>query len=95
MLLPADQRAGAPASFTRATIDPARGTIDLHHLDDNATEFPRIDDRLVGRAHRYLTVAGRSANPGVMMGEHDELYRYDMTAGTSVSYDAPTPPSAR
>ena len=53
------------------------------------TEFPRIDDRLVGRAHRYLTVAGRSGTAGAALapGEHDRLHRYDMAAGTSATYD--------
>ncbi len=73
--------------FARATIDLPRAAVTLHHLDDNGTEYPRVDDRLVGRPHRYLTVAGRSGAP-LAPGEHDRLYRYDMTAGTSVHVDA-------
>ncbi len=88
MLLPPAERTAVTGSFARATIDPARGTIDVHHLDVNVLEFPRIDDRLIGAQHRYVTVAGRSADPAVKPGEHDELHRYDMDAGTSVRYDA-------
>ncbi|MET0578907.1 MAG: carotenoid oxygenase family protein [Ilumatobacteraceae bacterium] len=88
MMLAPDARRDITYGFTRATLDPAAGTADLQHLDAIGTEFPRIDDRLTGLAHRYLTVAGRSGSPALQMGEHDVLYRYDMTAGTSTRYDA-------
>lgn len=75
-------------AFARATLDPAKGTVDVHHLDDNSLEFPRIDDRRIGHRHRYVTIAGRSADPAIKLGEHDEMYRYDTAAGTSVRYDS-------
>jgi carotenoid cleavage dioxygenase len=87
IVLPPSKRGASGQGFTRATIDPARGTVELHHLDREGTEFPRIDDRLVGRKHRYLTVAGRSGVDGIGPGEHDRLYRYDMESGTSVTAD--------
>ncbi len=74
-------------AFTRATLDPGRGTVALEHLDAAGTEFPRIDDRRTGRRHRYLTVAGVSGRNQLVRGEHDRLVRYDMDAGTSRSYD--------
>jgi carotenoid cleavage dioxygenase-like enzyme len=74
-------------SFARATLDPAGGTIDVHHLDDLLLEFPRIDDRLVGARHRYVVVAGRSDDPAVRSGEHDQVHRYDMDTGSSLRYD--------
>jgi carotenoid cleavage dioxygenase-like enzyme len=80
---------GAPmhGAFTRATLHPAAGTLKLDHLDAAGTEFPRIDDRLIGRRHRYLTVAGVSGNSPLVRGEHDRLIRYDMDAGKSEAYD--------
>jgi carotenoid cleavage dioxygenase-like enzyme len=74
-------------AFTRATLDPARGTLNLEKLDGMATEFPRIDDRLVGRRHRYVTVTGVSGRHDLVQGEHDRLIRYDMDTGESRSYD--------
>jgi carotenoid cleavage dioxygenase-like enzyme len=74
-------------AFTRATLDPRRGTLNLEHLDGAATEFPRIDDRLVGRQHRYVTVAGVSGRNVLVQGEHDRLIRYDMHTGESQAYD--------
>jgi len=74
-------------SFTRATLIPRRGAIELEHLDEMGTEFPRIDDRLVGREHRYLTVAGVSGRRDLVRGEHDRLIRYDMQTGQSDAFD--------
>ena len=74
-------------AFTRATLDPAGGRLELEHLDATASEFPRIDDRLTGRRHRYLTVGGLSGRHRLVPGEHDRLIRYDMEAGTSQGYD--------
>ena len=88
ILLPPAERSAVTSGFTRATIDPAAGTVELDHLDDLGLEFPRIDDRLVGLPHRQVVVVGRSDDPAVAMGEHDVLHRYDMTAGTSTSFKA-------
>ena len=88
ILLPKAEQAAVRGGFTRATIDPVHGAVDVHRLDAVGTEFPRVDDRLVGSAHRYVTVAGRSDDPRVQPGEHDQLHRYDMSEGTSLKYDA-------
>ena len=86
LVLPPEQRPTPGFGLTRATLHPATGTFELHHLDDIGSEFPRIDDRLTGRRHRYLTVAGRSSKPALKPGEHDVLRQYDMDAGTSKEY---------
>ena len=77
----------------RSTRPAGRST--LHHLDDTGTEFPRIDDRRTGRAHRYVTVAGRSGDRRCSRGEHDRLYRYDMVDRQPRPRTTPAPPSAR
>ena len=74
-------------SFTRAAIDPGRGRLDLTEVDERQTEFPRIDDRLIGRRHRYLTVVANSRRRELVRGEHDQLVRYDMASGTSQVFD--------
>ncbi len=88
MALPDSALPPTTGGFTRATINPVAGTVELHLLDDHLLEFPRIDDRRTGLRHRHLVVAGRSADPRVLPGEHDQLHQYDMDAGTSVRYDA-------
>ena len=82
-----DQSEPLRGSLARATIDPGRGTIDLAHVEERGTEFPRIDDRLVGRPHRYLTVVGSSERNGLVRGEHDQLVRYDMATGHSQTFE--------
>jgi carotenoid cleavage dioxygenase len=37
----------------RWTIDTATGTVREEQLSDQPMEFPRVDDRVVGRAHRW------------------------------------------
>jgi carotenoid cleavage dioxygenase len=43
---------GAP-SLERWTVDLAAGKVVEERLDDRGQEFPRVDERLVGRRHRY------------------------------------------
>jgi carotenoid cleavage dioxygenase len=88
MIFPQSDQHRMRAGFARATVDPDHGTVDIEHVDDNRTEFPRIDDRLIGRPHRYLTVAGRSGDPRLHHGEQDILFRYDMVSGATTRYDA-------
>src|SRR5205823_4454961 len=53
---------GVP-TLDRWTVDLAAGKVREERLDDRGQEFPRMDERLVGRRHRYgYTVAGTSAN---------------------------------
>ncbi len=42
-----------PVTLDRWLIDPAAGQVTTSVLDDRHQEFPRIDDRRVGRSHRY------------------------------------------
>jgi carotenoid cleavage dioxygenase len=46
----------------RWTIDSAAGTVHEQQLSDEPFEFPRVDERLVGRSHRwgYGTAIGRA-----------------------------------
>ncbi len=43
---------GAP-TLTRWTVDPKRGRVSEQRLDDRGQEFPRIDERRVGRPYRF------------------------------------------
>jgi carotenoid cleavage dioxygenase-like enzyme len=69
------------AGFTRACLDPDHGTATLHHLDAHGSEFPRIDDRLAGLPHRYVTTG--SGGETMTLGEHNRINQYDMVTGTS------------
>ena len=78
---------GVP-SLWRWTLDRRTGQATETQLDDRAVEFPRVDERVVGRAHRY----GWATGLGV--GEDDDvdfpgnsIVRYDSTTGDVVVVD--------
>lgn len=84
-LSPDASRTGA---FTQMRLSPGSGTASLTHLDQRISEFARIDDRLCGQPHRYVTVSQKSgSNPGMLSGEFDRLIRHDMQTGESFSWD--------
>lgn len=73
----------ATTKVVRLRLDPDRGRADFETLDDRLTEFPRIDDRLTGRKHRYFAVAHRSNRAGITDTDWDALVRYDTERGTA------------
>ena len=72
-----------PPVIERWTIDPSTGKVHEERLDDTSQEFPRIDERLVGRPHRY----GYSAAFGSTGPEHRGLTKWDLHAGTSERHE--------
>ena len=81
------QQAPVRGRLSRVSIDPARGAATVTHVSDQPSEFPRIDDRLTGRRHRYLTVGAASGEHDLARGEHDRLIRWDMSTGHSQAWD--------
>ena len=82
-----DPRTPVTGAYTQAVLDPDAGTIERTVLRDEISEFPRIDDRLVGRRHRYVTV-GAASGAAPTAGEHDRLCRIDLETGdVRESYD--------
>jgi carotenoid cleavage dioxygenase-like enzyme len=69
-------------TFERWTLDPTAGTVHTETLDDRSQEFPRLDERLTGRPHRY----GYAAGFGVGV-EHGPAIKHDLTAGTSETHE--------
>jgi carotenoid cleavage dioxygenase len=80
-----------PVTLDRWTIDPVRGAIAMDRLDDRFQEFPRIDDRLAGRKHRfgYSAVIGEGLAATVTLqhgvtshGLGNALLKHDVATGT-------------
>lgn len=68
-----------PTSLDRWTVDTATGRVGTRRLDDQLQEFPRVDERLVGRRHRYgYTVASTVTADGSVP---SAILRHDMRAG--------------
>jgi carotenoid cleavage dioxygenase len=72
-----------PSTLDRWRMDLATGRVTETRVDDRPLEFPRVDERLVGRAHRY--------GYGVEMtrGQHGRevgfgsLLKHDLKRGTT------------
>jgi carotenoid cleavage dioxygenase len=70
-----------PPRLERWTIDPAASAVRVTELDDASQEFPRIDERLVGRRHRFgytATIDGLTPGPTL---------KHDLDAGTREVHD--------
>ena len=82
--------AHGPVTLDRWTIDPAAGTVTQQRLDDRGQEFPRVDDRIISRPHRYgySAVIGEVNRAITVSGDFSDdafanaILRHDLVAGT-------------
>jgi carotenoid cleavage dioxygenase len=74
------------ARLHRWRLDLKTGTIGSTPLDDLDGEFPRVDERLLGRKHRfgYLAATGPQGNDGGLP-EWTAVRKYDLERGTTVT----------
>ena len=72
---------GTP-TLDRWTLDLAAGKVVEERLDDRGQEFPRVDERLVGRPARFgYAVHTRPGRDGFAM--EAALVKYDLATGTT------------
>jgi carotenoid cleavage oxygenase len=64
-------------TLDRWTVDLTAGKVTEDRLDDTAQEFPRVDERLVGRPHRYGYAVGYSDGA---TGTPDAILKHDVTS---------------
>ena len=69
-------------TLDRWTLDPTSGKAREERLDDHSQEFPRHDERILGRPHRYGY--GATFEPGIEFGG---AIKHDLVAGTSEEHD--------
>jgi carotenoid cleavage dioxygenase len=72
--------ASSAPTLDRWTIDLNAGKVIEERLDDRGQEFPRVDDRVVGRRHRYGYATGAGVDNGI---QFDGLLKHDLVAGTT------------
>ncbi len=77
---------GRPA-LERWTLDRRSGSVRTAPLAEGGHEFPRIDERLFGSAHRYGYTVGIGNDADGAVGLENTLYRHDAVAGTTTSRD--------
>jgi carotenoid cleavage dioxygenase len=76
---------GAP-TLDRWTVDLASGKVLEERLDDRGQEFPRVDERLVGRRHRYgYSVAVVEDREGHQDFGANAVLKHDLAGGTAVA----------
>jgi all-trans-8'-apo-beta-carotenal 15,15'-oxygenase len=74
------------ARMTRLAIDPTSGKTETRLLAARvATEFPRIDPRRMGSAHRAIYFA--AASQGAVQGMQQSIVRLDTITGNVASHD--------
>jgi carotenoid cleavage dioxygenase len=71
-------------TLDRWTIDATAGKVVEERLDDRGQEFPRIDERLVGKPHRYGYCATFESGPPPV---HGPLVKHDLGRGTTTAHD--------
>ncbi len=90
----ADGRAADPAQAVarlerwRLPLGGATRSYSTERLDEQASEYPRLDERYAGRRHRFgyfATTQGEQGRAAVF----DELARYDFTRGHKEVYRLP------
>ena len=86
-LVPAHPTRGSGA-LTRATIDPAAGTVHRRRIADDDVEFPRIDDRLLGLRHPTVALTGDSGRSRLHPDAPDTLFWVDPQTGTTARWTA-------
>src|ERR1700722_6536843 len=82
--------AHGPVTLDRWTIDPAAGQVTQQRIDDRGQEFPRVDDRIISRPHRYgysavIGEVNRSISVGGDFSDDafaNAILRHDLAAGT-------------
>ncbi|MEO9138348.1 MAG: carotenoid oxygenase family protein [Jatrophihabitans sp.] len=67
-----------PATLARFTLDLAADKAREERFDEQSQEFPRIDERLTGRRHRFGYAVGFPAG-----GLGDAVLKHDLAAGTT------------
>ncbi|GGZ81533.1 retinal pigment epithelial membrane protein [Streptomyces subrutilus] len=77
-----------PGGLARAVFDPAAGSVRRTLLDDAPVEFPRVDDRLIGRRHGPVAVAAETGTLDLRPSEYDALRWYDTAGGGSRTWRA-------
>jgi carotenoid cleavage dioxygenase-like enzyme len=87
--------AHGPVTLDRWLIDPAAGTVTQSRLDGRGQEFPRVDDRIVSRPHRYgysavigevnraITVAGDFTDDAFA----NALIKHDLANGSAEMHE--------
>jgi carotenoid cleavage dioxygenase-like enzyme len=87
-----------PITLDRWTLDPAAARVTRDRLDDRLQEFPRVDERVISRPHRYgysavigevnhalITLSGDVADQAFA----NTLLKHDLARGATQAHEFP------
>ncbi|MEY2590234.1 MAG: carotenoid cleavage oxygenase [Acidimicrobiaceae bacterium] len=71
-------------TLDRWTIDTSAGKVLEERIDDRGQEFPRVDERVVGRRHRFgYSVGATQDSKGDVDLMDNTVFKHDMVKGTT------------
>jgi carotenoid cleavage dioxygenase len=73
--------------FERWTVDPERRRVERAVIDPEAQEFPRVDERFVGRRYRYAVTMALPGDGDFAAATQTRLFRHDLIGGTREVHD--------
>ncbi len=73
-------------AFERWTIDPATRRVERKVIDEQPQEFPRCDERLLGKPYRYA-YAMPLADEGSAFGSKTHLIKHDLQTGARAIHE--------
>lgn len=75
--------------ISRAEIDPEKGSVARRFLTDpHGMEFPRVDDRRIGRPHGVVALGAKSGRVELTNGEFDAVLWLDPVSGRTDTWEA-------
>ncbi len=74
--------------LVRWVVDPVGRRVETRQLDDAPVEYPRIDDAVVGRPHRFAYLVDVGGGPGPP--DFPALLQYDVGRDRAVRYEPGT-----
>jgi carotenoid cleavage dioxygenase len=76
-----------PAFLHRWTFDLASGAVSEERIDERTHAFSRVDDRVVGLAHRYGWGVTHRDGSETTLREPGVVVKWDVVTGTQATYD--------
>jgi carotenoid cleavage dioxygenase len=73
--------------FERLTIDPVARRVTREVIDQAPQEFPRPDERLIGKPYRYAYCVGLPERVSDAFASASKIYKHDLEAGTRQVHD--------
>lgn len=73
--------------FERWTIDPAAKVVRRDVVDEDSQEFPRPDERFIGRPYRYAYSLALPNGGDAAFLDESRLFRHDLVTGTRQVHD--------